>query len=204
MDYVEHTRTENRIQHAGSRVSFHESEDYLVQQAIAGDAAAFATLYDICVDRVYKHVFYRVSSHADAEDITQECFTRAWKAIGRYKKTGAPFVAWLIAISDRLAVDHYRKRRKLVQQDAEYFEPLEGSSLDPADQVEMDFEAGVVRKAVMRLGGDKQRVVLMYFIDGLSHREIARHLSKSEGTVRVIQYRALADLRRMLAGEQRQ
>jgi RNA polymerase sigma-70 factor (ECF subfamily) len=201
MDYVDHTRIESRIHNAGSRLSFYESEDYLVQQAVTGDASAFAKLYDICVDRVYKHVFYRVSNPADAEDITQECFTRAWKAVGRYKNTGAPFVAWLIAISDRLAVDQYRKRRKLVQQDAEYFEPLEGNAADPADQAEMDFEAGLVRRAVMRLGRDKQRVVLMYFIDGFSHREIARHLNKSEGTVRVIQYRALADLRRMLAGE---
>jgi RNA polymerase sigma-70 factor, ECF subfamily len=182
-------------------VSFQESEDYLVQRAANGDRSAFARLYDDCVDRVYKHVFYRVSDHADAEDITQECFTRAWKAIGRYRSTGAPFVAWLIAISDRLAVDHYRKHRNLVTQDAEYRDPPERGLADPAEQAEVNFEGSRVRKAVMRLGGDKQRVVLMYFIDGFSHREIARHLKKSEGAVRVIQYRALADLRRWLAPE---
>jgi RNA polymerase sigma-70 factor, ECF subfamily len=183
-------------------VSFHESDDYLVQQAVSGDGTAFAQLYDQCVDRVYRHVFYRVSDHADAEDITQECFTRAWKAIGRYRSTGAPFVAWLIAISDRLAVDHYRKHKRLIRQDAEYPEPPDRSSADPAEQAEIDFEASMVREAVMKLNGVKQRVVLMYFIDGFSHREIAGHLGKSEGAVRVIQYRALADLRRWLAGEQ--
>jgi RNA polymerase sigma-70 factor (ECF subfamily) len=51
------------------------------------------------------------------------------------------------------------------------------------------------------LKGDKQKVIMMHFIDGFSYEEIARALKKSEGAVRVIQYRALNDLRKMLARE---
>jgi len=74
---------------------------------------AFTSLYERCIDRVYRHVYYRVSNHDEAEDITQEAFVRAWKAIDRYKRTGAPFVSWVITIAGNLIIDHYRKQQKV-------------------------------------------------------------------------------------------
>jgi RNA polymerase sigma-70 factor (ECF subfamily) len=90
----------------------HDSEDYLVRQAIKRDKAAFTVLYERCIDQVYRHVYYKVSSHADAEDITQEAFVKAWKAVDKYKRTGAPFVAWVISIAGNIVIDHYRKTTK--------------------------------------------------------------------------------------------
>ncbi len=89
-----------------------KSEDYLVQRAIEHDKAAFSSLYDSYFDRVYRHVYYRISNKADVEDITQEVFLKAWQAIPRYKRTGAPFVAWLISIAGNLIIDYYRKNQK--------------------------------------------------------------------------------------------
>jgi len=57
--------------------------------------------------------YYRVSNHDEAEDITQEAFVRAWKAIDKYKRTGAPFVSWIITIAGNLIIDHYRKQKKV-------------------------------------------------------------------------------------------
>ena len=65
----------------------------------------------------------------------------------------------------------------------------------------MNFDNAVIKKAVLKLNGDKQRVILMHFIDGLSYEEIAKALNKSEGAIRVIQYRALSDLRGMVKRE---
>jgi RNA polymerase sigma-70 factor (ECF subfamily) len=176
----------------------HESEDYLVQQAVKRDRAAFAALYDRCVDQVYRHVYYRVSNQADAEDITQEAFLKAWKAIDKYKKTGAPFVAWLITIAGNLVVDHYRGRLKTVITD-EIYEENPGSQVsDPERLAEQHFDKAIIKEAVLKLKGDRQRVILMRFIDGFSYEEIAKALNRSEGSVRVIQYRALTDLRRLL------
>jgi len=62
----------------------------------------------------------------------------------------------------------------------------------------MNFDNARIKKAVLRLNGDKQKVILMHFIDGLSYEEIAKTLTKSEGAIRVIQYRALSDLRSMV------
>jgi hypothetical protein len=89
------------------------SEPALVDAAIAGDGTAFAALYDLHLDRVYRHVYYRVGNRADAEDLTQQVFLQAWRAIGRYRRTAAPFIAWLLTIAHNAIVSHYRKAREL-------------------------------------------------------------------------------------------
>lgn len=174
-----------------------ESVDLLVQRAINHDSAAFAALYDNYVDKVYQHVYYHVFNQTDAEDITQEVFIRAWKAITKYRKTGAPFVAWLIAIARNLIADHYKSRKKLVS-----LEEAEATSNSDKTSPEVLTEASLnqsrIRQVLLKLKGDKRKVILMRFIDGFSYAEIAKVLDKSEGAVRVIQYRALSDLRRML------
>lgn len=179
----------------------HESEDYLVQQAVKRDRAAFAALYDRCVAQVYRHVYYRVSNQADTEDITQEAFVKAWKAIDRYKKTGAPFVAWLITIAGNLVIDYYKSRRKTVITDEVYEKNPDNQVSDPQRLAEVNFNNALVREAVLKLKGDRQKAILMRFIDGFSHEEVARALNKSESAVRVIQYRALDELRRLLKRE---
>lgn len=176
----------------------HESEDYLVQQAVKRDRTAFGSLYDCCVDRVYRHVYYRVSNQADAEDITQEVFARAWKAIDKYKKTGAPFITWLITIASHLIADHYRSRQKMTKIDEIYKNNPYNQMINPEEQAEVSFNNTRIKEAVLKLKGDKQRVILMHFIDGFSYEELAKALNKSENAVRVIQYRALADLKRLL------
>ena len=69
----------------------------------------------------------------------------------------------------------------------------------PEAMAEAMFSRNYVRDAISKLKGEKQKVILMRFIDGLSYEEIARALGKKEGAIRVIQYRALNDLRHMLA-----
>ena len=172
-----------------------QSEDYLVQQAIQRDRAAFTALYERCVDQVYRHVYYKVSSHADAEDITQEAFVKAWKSIDKYKNTGAPFFTWMIVIANNLVIDQYRRQQKVVITDEIYEVDPHNQIPDPVREAEVNFDDAIIKKAVLKLKGDKQKVIMMHFIDGLTYEEISRALNKSEGAIRVIQYRALGELR---------
>jgi RNA polymerase sigma-70 factor, ECF subfamily len=175
-----------------------KSEDRLVREAIKRDKVAFSDLYDLYVDRIYRHVFYRVSNHADAEDITQDTFLRAWQSIDKFKKTEAPFLAWLITIANNLTTSHFRSRSKNIITDTQFENNSGTPNDDPAGIVEANFSDTVVKQAVQHLKGDKQKVILMHFIDGFEYREIARILKKSEGAIRVIQFRALEDLRHLL------
>jgi len=173
------------------------SEDSLVKRAVQRDREAFASLYDRYVEHVYKHIYYSIPDKSDAEDITQEVFIKAWKAIDKYKYTGAPFVAWLIKIARNLIVDHYKARKKevpLVELEAY----SQSDETNPEATAEASLNRDYVRNAILKLKGEKQKVILMHFIDGFSYEEIAKVLNKSEGAVRVIQYRALHELRHML------
>lgn len=174
-----------------------KSEAYLVQQAIYYDDAAFAALYERYLSRVYRHVFYWVPDPADAEDITQEVFVKAWRAIGRYKITGAPFITWLIAIARNLITDHFRARKRLVPLN-ESVAATQDDKPGPESIAETALSQNDVRNAIAQLNGAKQRVIQMRFIEGSSYSDIARALNKSEGAVRVIQFRALSDLRKIM------
>ena len=178
------------------------SEETLVKRAVQRDRVAFTTLYHNCVVQVYRHVHYRVSALADVEDITQEVFIRVWKAIDRYKFRGAPFAAWLITIARNLIADHYRAKKKLASSErVEDFSSI--AEADPQVDAEVVLNQIYVRRAIFKLKKEKQKVILMRFIDGFSYAEIAKTLNKSEGAIRVIQYRALKELRQILTRSER-
>ena len=177
-------------------------EAMLVQRAIGHDAEAFGRLYDMNVDRVYRHIYYRVGNEQDAEDLTQQVFLKAWQAIHRYKKTASPFVAWLMTISHNLVVDFYRARKDTVHLEAEVL--ADGSALSPEQAAEASFEQQRLRRAILQLGGDEQQVVILRFIEGFEFSEIASLMKKKEGNVRVILHRALVKLRDILEKEKKQ
>ena len=177
-------------------------EAILVQRAIGHDAEAFGRLYDMNVDRVYRHIYYRVGNEQDAEDLTQQVFLKAWQAIHRYKKTASPFVAWLMTISHNLVVDFYRARKDTAHLEAEVL--ANGSALSPERAAEASFEQQRLRRAILQLGGDEQQVVILRFIEGFEFSEIASLMKKKEGNVRVILHRALVKLRDILEKEKKQ
>jgi len=173
--------------------------DLLIQRAVNGDTDAFGSLYDMYVDRVYRHVYYRVGNVADAEDLTQEVFLRAWQAIGRYKKTSSPFLAWLMRISHNLVVDFYRSKKDKTYLDSEIV--ANDSCSSPERVAEAHFDQQQLRRAMLQLPGEQQQVIMMRFIEGFPYAEIASSLGKSEGAIRVIMHRALKKMRHMLEEE---
>ncbi|MFW6117864.1 MAG: RNA polymerase sigma factor [Chloroflexota bacterium] len=178
------------------------NEGVLVQRAIGHDAEAFGRLYDMHVDRVYRHIYYRVGNEQDAEDLTQQVFFKAWQAIDRYKRKATPFVAWLMTISHNLVVDFYRTKK-----DKTYLE-VEVLASDPASNpehaAEASFEQQRLRRAILQLRGDEQQVVILRFIEGFEFAEIASLLNKKEGNIRVILHRALVKLRKIVEKEVQQ
>ncbi|MBI2941691.1 MAG: sigma-70 family RNA polymerase sigma factor [Chloroflexi bacterium] len=176
-----------------------ELERALVQRARTGDAPAFGKLYDLHLDRVYRYIYLRVSHAAEAEDLTEQVFLKAWESIGRYEDRGLPFAAWLFRLAHNLVVDHYRTRRPSVDLN----ETLDHQSDDdPAAEVETRFEAAEVRAALGALSPEHQQVLILRFIEELSHGEVAAMLAKTEGATRVLQHRALAALARVLKRQQ--
>lgn len=176
-------------------------EAALIDAATSGDAAAFVALHDRYVERVYRYVYYRVTNRADAEDLTQEVFLRAWRAIPRHRRTGASFFAWLIAIAHNLVIGWYRRPPETRVLD---FEPVaHGNGVDPEVEALAQLDREAIHQAIHGLKPEHQHVVIMRFIEQLDYVDIAAALGKNESNVRVMVHRALVALRRLLAPEVR-
>lgn len=178
-----------------------DKETALIAQAIEGKAEAFGHLYDRYLQRVYRHIYYRVGNISDSQDLAQEVFLRAWRAIPQYRSMGKPFSAWLFTIAHNLVKDHYRRRKgtsPLEELNEEAF------PTQPDKEAEAYADKDEIRRCLVYLSPEQQQVLCLRFIDDLDCREVASIMGKKEGAIRVLQHRALAQLRQIMKQEREQ
>lgn len=176
-----------------------QSEKILIDRAIAGDANAFGELYSRHLDPIYRYIFFRVGEQEEAEDLTETVFLKAWEAIPGYKDFGNPFSSWLYRIAHNMVVDFHRKI-KTVPNRLEADEPIEivDESLNTLGMVIEAEQFVELGKAIAQLTVEQQQVIVLRFIEDMSHAEIAKIIGKNEGTCRMIQHRALVALSKLL------
>jgi RNA polymerase sigma-70 factor (ECF subfamily) len=179
-----------------------ENEARLVELAMAGDFNSFAALYTCYLDSIYRYIFFRNGDNEDAEDLTEQVFLKAWEALPDYKPVGSSFINWLYRIAHNIVVDHHR-RSKLIQ-----FEGLQedGIMIGQPHETTLDIviskeEIAALAAGIAKLPDEYQQVIILRFIEGLGHAEIAQILKKSEVSCRGIQHRALASLNKILADQ---
>ena len=157
------------------------------------DRAAFGVLYRRYLDRVYGYSFYLLGDHHDAEDATERTFLAALGAIGGFRDQGATFRSWLFRIAHNQVANVLRSRSRRTAAPLDLVdEPIAPD--DPAAAAAASEDARRVRRAMATLPEDRRQVLVLRFVDGLSAREIAAVLERSEGAVRVLQHRALREL----------
>jgi RNA polymerase sigma-70 factor (ECF subfamily) len=171
-------------------------ENELIVRAKYGDTVAFGDLYEQHLNAVYRYVLYRIGDVAEAEDLTEVVFLKAWEALGGYELRAAPFSAWLYRIAHNVLVDRHRTRKPDVSLESQW--PLRDEADGPEDVLDARESREAVLHALGELAPDYQQVLALRFISGLSHSEAARVLNRSVDAVRVLQHRALNALRRRL------
>ena len=173
----------------------------LIDRASKGDGDAFGVLYVRYLDPIYRYVYFRVGDSADAEDITEQVFLKAWEALPNYQQRGFALKSWLYRIANNMVIDHHRKRK--AQSLSEF--PEEGvphATYAPlADQMIQAETISSLADAIGRLPDEQQQVIILRFIEGLRHSEVADVMGKSEGACRALQYRALAVLSQQLVAK---
>jgi RNA polymerase sigma-70 factor (ECF subfamily) len=174
-------------------------EEQLVQRAINGDRDAFTRIYDLHFDKIYRYIYVKVHSQAEAEDLTQDVFIKAYEGINSYKWRDLPFTAWLFKIAHNRVIDYVRKSSK--EKKASLDEAGAIASGDPVYMTEQNFEVYQLKNALEKLPDAQREVATMRFIAELSIAEVAKALGKSEGTVKALQFNAVASLRKLLYGK---
>jgi RNA polymerase sigma-70 factor (ECF subfamily) len=168
----------------------------LVDKAARGDFEAFGQLYDIYLDRIYRYVLYQVKDRMTAEDITEEVFIKAWKAIVSCKGKGQTFSSWIYRIAHNHTINSLRDVRKYTSIEMENITEFNSPNLE----FEMTQEQQELLDAVAELPENQGQVITLKFVEGLENREIAKIMGKSEGAIRILQLRALTTLRQKIGG----
>lgn len=172
-----------------------EHERELARRAAAGDRGAFGALYDRHLDAVYRYAFYRVRDVAEAEDVTSEVFHRALLAIPRYEPR-RPFLAFLYTLARNIVADRLRAARPRASFEDALAHPSDAPG--PEEAAAALDDARRLRAAIQKLTPLQQEVIVLRFVEGLSHAEVAAATGKNESTIRGIQFRALAALRELM------
>jgi RNA polymerase sigma-70 factor (ECF subfamily) len=171
--------------------------DTLLARAHQFDPQALAELHDQLYPQVYRYIAYRLDDPQVCEDISSEVFLRLLDVLKKQAQTIQSARAWLLGTANHLVMDFYRRkyRRNVEQLDGHDDIPDHHS---PEGEAESRLIQQEVREAMLNLTVDQQHVIALRFSQELSLDETAQLMSKTVNAVKVLQYRALAALRRQL------
>lgn len=179
-----------------------DGENKLITHAVRGRASAFGSLYDYYQPKIYRFVLIKVGQREEAEDLTHEVFLNAWQNINRYKDLGFPFGAWLYQIARNKVIDHYRTRKSTVN--LENVDPNSISVTAAEWNPDSKLEIERLMAAVRQLKPDYQDVIIMRFVEDLPIKETADAVGKTEGAVKLIQHRAIKELKNIVGQDLRE
>ncbi len=170
-----------------------QHEERVLIEAAQQDPGRFAELYELHFERVYAYIVRRVRERSAAEELTSHVFHQAFLNIGKFKWRGAPFASWLFRIAANSIADRtLRLHRDNPRESALAPEAAGRSPESDLEQIEI---LARVYRLVDELPWDQRYVIRLRFAEERSIREIAHKLSRSEGAIKQLQFRALQNLR---------
>ncbi len=156
---------------------------------------AFSELYRAHLRDVYSYAYYRVGNHHDAEDLTEQAFLQAYRHFDRARREshGRPLRPWLIRIAHNLASNYHRDRARRPEAALDAIEP----PTHPHGTERVAEGREELREVIAKLDGladDRRDALIMRFALGMSNREIARALGRTDGATKVLIHRAIKQL----------
>jgi RNA polymerase sigma-70 factor, ECF subfamily len=158
----------------------------LVQAAQHGDLDAFETLVRRHQPTVYRIAFRLLGSSADAQDVTQDTFVRAWRGLQKFRSDSA-IGTWLYRIVARQSLNRIAARKPT--QTLEHVQ-LESLKDDPSQTVEQRERLAAVTRAIALLPGEQRAALVLREFEGLSYEQLADVLGISVPAVKGRLHRA--------------
>ena len=164
----------------------------LVSRAIEGDFDAFDQIMLLYRERLYGVIYNMTFNHEDAADLTQESFVKAFRSLSKFKRKSS-FFTWLYRIGVNLTLTHLKRKKarkffsfdqlsdhKKSKEVLAEFSSSEKSSIKTTLLNELHEK---LNEALSKLSDKHRTIVVLFEIDGLSHKEIASIMKCTEGTV---------------------
>ncbi|MBL8130639.1 MAG: sigma-70 family RNA polymerase sigma factor [Anaerolineae bacterium] len=160
-------------------------EAALMRRIIVRDQRALSDLYDRFAGRVYGMAMRVLDDAALAEEVTQDTFLKVWDQAERWNAERGKLSTWLLTLARYTAIDRLRRERRQTP-----FHPLDVDELanligsdSPVDQAEW-LSGEALGRLIPQLPREQVEVIELAFFKGMSHSEIAAHLSQPLGTVK--------------------
>lgn len=174
----------------------------LVAAAQIGDEVAFSQLYDLLFERLWRYVSFRVDG-GEVEDLVSEIWLKIVQNMKKYQvQSGATFSSWAFRIAHNVVIDFYRKKKEVLgieTDENEFFAQLPDGERTPDEMALKASEYADLHAALLKLKPDHREVLQLKFLEGFSNKEIAKITQRTEGNVRVLQLRALREIREFLS-----
>lgn len=170
----------------------------LILKVQGNDEQAFAKLYDEFSQRIYSFIKFKVTDELQAEDLLQEVFLKLWRGAKTLKTENLNFSAWLYQVASNTINDYFRKvyrRPQTVSLDPNI--DIAGES-DSSKSTEQIFYAEDIQKSLDKLSPSYKQVLELRFIQELSVSETAKAMNKNNLGIRVLQYRALKKVEKLV------
>jgi len=169
------------------------------------DPEAFGQFYDSYIEKIYRFIYFKVSSTETAQDLTSETFLKVWQSFTEGKKI-THLQAFTYQVAKNLVVDHYRQqaRTTTVSTDDETSGVTEIADDQPTAEAVVALAGDVehLEAVLAQLKDEYREIIILKYLDELSTAEIADILGKTKGNVRVLAHRALQTLRELLEAQQ--
>jgi len=174
-----------------------QDELVLLNRARALDQEALAQIHDTYYAAIFRYIVLRVNDHETAEDLSSEVFTRLLSSLRDHTAPQKTLRGWLFSVATYVVKDYYRKKYRTRQ--TSLSDALASQSPGPDKMVEMRTTQKELKAAITELTEDQQNVIALRFGFDMPIQEVAQTMGKSEGSIKMLQARAIAALSRKMA-----
>lgn len=174
-------------------------ENRLIIKAKDGDREALNILISCYWQPIYRLIYSKLGNEDDAKELTQDTFMKAFRSLPRYKIMDVPFKSYLGRIAINLVTDFWRKKGRTPQTAnlAEYQETIFDTRENPEEEILRLEGQEQISNLVESLPEEQRQTVKLRVILGLSIRDVALQMNKTEPAIKMLQQRALKNLHKM-------
>ena len=181
----------------------------LIKRIRNQDTEAFREVYQIFADKIYRYIFFRIPSQEQAEDLLQDVFLKFWNYLAGEDVKVDNLQALLYRLAKTSIAGYYLtqgQQKNIAERDKVDLDEMEWQ-LESKDDIEHEIDIKMRVKQVHQqldtLGNEEYKEVIeLRYLQGLSHKEIAEVMNKSENNIRVLFHRALKKLKENLTEDE--
>jgi len=176
----------------------------IVSAAKRGDEKSFEKIFEFFYDKILRYTAFRVEER-ETEDIVSEVFLKVVEKLHSYvpdKKAG--FNAWIFRIAHNTIIDFYRRKKEILglgggedEEGENFFLQIEDESPRPDENTDHQFNTRRLYRILQKMPASMREILELKYLEGFSNAEVSHITGKSEGNIRVLQLRALREIRKM-------